>query len=213
MNNDDIPFVVKVTQKTTIIVLAISLFLMVMLFVTSSVIAGFLFIKKEKVPEPIIFEVDTTAHKIVRVEKGSLNADKESLLRQVTLRNYVLNRETINHIDEKDRWEKVRLISSKSVYLKFYNLMNPDVNKSSPFANNDFDRRIKIISDYPLPNSGNAHRIEFYVMDTIKHEVYPEQRFVAVIQYEVGEEFAIEYEDRFNNILGLTVTKYNIYNL
>ncbi|MUK92551.1 hypothetical protein GNP80_08860 [Aliivibrio fischeri] len=209
-NKDDIPFVVSSTQKTTITVLAVVLGVMTLLFVLASAMAVTQYAKKEKTPEPIIFEVDKTAHKIVRVEQGNLNATKQSLLRSVALREYVFNRETINHIDEKERWKHVRLMSSKSVYKDFQLVMNPELNEKSPFANKSFERRIEIITDYPIDKAKNIHRVEYYLTDKVKDNTYPTQRFVAVIQYGISDSY-VSWNDRFINIDGLVIKRYEIY--
>lgn len=206
-NTNDVPYAVASGNRTALIILGILAGLMTLTAIAFATAWAKEYSRKEKTPEPIIYEVDKTAHKIVRVEKGDLGQTKESLLRSVAFRDYVQWRETINHIDEKDRWKKVKLMSNNSVYKNFFNLMNPKVNPNSVFANKKFTRRIEIINDYPI--STNVHRVEFYSTDTIDGEVYPTQRFVAVFKYSTSEAY-VSYEDRFINISGVKVINYQI---
>jgi len=208
--SDDIPFIIKSMQQTTVIALSIISVSLCFAFIGLAFFTAELYVQKEKTPEPIIFEVDKTAHKIIRVEKGNLNVTKQSLLRSITLREYVFNRETINHIDEKIRWKKIKLMSNKNVNTDFQTMMNPKINAKSPFANKDFKRRIEIITDYPLDKNNNVHRVEYYLTDTIGDDVLPTQRFVAVIQYDISDAH-ISWSDRFINIDGIVIVRYEIY--
>lgn len=207
-NKDDVPFAVASGNKTALTILGIVCVITTLTSVAFAVAWSKEYARKEKTPEPIIFEVDKAAHKVVRVEKGDLGQTQTSLLRSVAFREYVEQRETLNHIDEVDRWKKVKLLSSKSVWKDFYNVMNPEINDASPFANKRFKRKIEIITDYPI--SSKIHRVEYYATDFINDEQYPTQRYVAVIKYGSSDAF-VSYEDRFINIGGLIVTNYEIY--
>lgn len=207
-SQEDVPFAVASSNATAIKVMAFVIVVLLLSLVGTGFFAAQQYARKEKTPEPIIFEVDKAAHKVVRVEKGTLNADQNSLLLSVSLRDYVFNRETINHIDEKDRWRKIRLMSSRSVWNDFQTVMNPEINKNSVLLNNDLERKIEVFTDYPISN--NVHRVEFYVTDIIDGETYPAQRFVAVFKYSKGDAF-VSFDDRFVNIEGLKITNYKIY--
>jgi len=214
-NNGDIPFVVKSTQKTTITALAVVCVFLVLALIGSLTFGVVQFTKKEKVPEPIFYEVSKIENKIVRVQRGNLSADKLSLLRDLSMRTYVTMRETINHSDDKGRWEKIRLSSSNDVYKDFFNLMNPEVNKDSIFSNKDFTRKVIVTDDYPIGSSvGGAripiHRVEFDVIDTVSGEELPPQSFTAIIRYQILDDYSAKHKDRHDNILGLRVTSYQI---
>lgn len=210
--DDDVPFAVAQGNSTAIKVLGSVCVGLLLSNLTIGAFAVKQYARKEKTPEPIIFEVDTAAHKIVKVEQGNLGATKQSLLRSVSLREYVFNRETINHIDEVDRWKKVRMMSNKTVWGQFQTIMDPEVNKDSVLSNKKFKRKIEVITDYPISTQGvdNIHRVEFYATDFIGDERFPQQRYVAVIQYRSGDAF-VSFEDRFINIDGLNIVRYEIY--
>lgn len=210
INPDDVPYAVAKGNSAAVTALTVVAIILVISNVFFAAIAAKEFQRKEKTPEPIIFEVDTSAHKIVRVEKGNLGATKQSLLRSVTLRDYVFDRETINHIDEGDRWKKIRLMSNRKVWADFQALMDPEINKQSVLLNKKFKRKVEIITDYPIDHNQNIHRVEFYATDFINDERFPPQRYVAVIQYSVSDAF-VSYQDRFINIDGLMVVRYEIY--
>lgn len=207
---DDVPFAVASGNRTALIVLGVVCFVLLLSNIAFATIAAVQYKKKEKTPEPIIFEVEKAEHKIVRIERGDLGASKESLLRSVALREYVEWRETINHLDEKQRWRKVKLMSSPSLFKDFYNVMNPEVNKDSVLTNTKYTRKIEIITDYSISTGNrNIHRVEFYATDTLDGESFPTQRYVAIIQYESGDSL-VSYKDRFINIDGLRIVRYEI---
>lgn len=206
----DVPYMIAKGNSNAVKALV---FVCVLLTLSNIVFAGFAaqqYARKEKTPEPIIYEVDKTAQKIVQVERGNLAASKQSLLRSLTLRNYVLDRETVNHIDEKERFRKVRLMSGKRVWNEFQTLMNPEINENSVLKNKKFKREIEIITDYPLPSQNNVHQVEYYLTDTIDGERLPTQRFVAIIQYDMSTA-QVRHQDRFINIDGVTIVNYKIY--
>ena len=204
----DVPFAVASGNRVALIAMTVICIFLLLGNVVLATAWAVQYARKEKTPEPIIFEVNKAALKVVRVEKGNLGETKQSLLRSVSLRNYVSWRETLNHIDENDRWKKVRLMSSRDTYRVFFNMMNPDVNKRSPYANKAYNRKIEIITDYPI--SDGVHRVEFYATDTISGETHPSKRFVAVIRYQSSDAF-VSYDDRFINIDGLLITRYDIH--
>lgn len=207
---EEIPFAIASGNKTALITLSVVCVFLLLACFALGAIAAKQYVRKEKTPEPIIFEVSKAEHKVVQIERGDLGATQQSLLRAVSLREYVEWREIINHIDEKERWKKVRLMSGDKVFKHFYNQMNPDINKDSVVNNKKYTRKIEIINDYPIPSgSKNVHRIEFYAVDSLDGEEFPRQRYAAVIQYDVSDAF-VSYKDRFINIAGLKVINYQI---
>lgn len=210
MKNKDVPYAVATGNKTALVVLGIVCVMSVFLTISFAFLWSVEYAKKQKSPEPMIYEVDRITHQVVRIERGELNKDKASLLRSSTLRNYVIWRESINHMDEVDFWGKVRLLSSNNVFDDFRNLMDPSVNPDSLYANEDFERKIEIITDYPI--SEDTHRVEYDVIDTYKGEEGKPRRYVAVMTYDNSNTRVI-YNKRFINIDGLLITRYDIRKL
>lgn len=207
---NDLPFDVFQWSKYIITVLAGLLLLAVAALFLGAKSYMALYKQKEKVPTPIVYQVDEQSKMVVRIEEGDLLHTKRELLRSSTMRQYVLNRETINHLDEADRWGKVKIMSSKSVWTSFANTMSVQKNPDSPMKNPDYIRKIEIITDYPIKGVGNVHRVEFLVSESVKGKEFPPRRFVAVIEFD-SSNAQIVYEDRFLNIDGIEVISYDIY--
>lgn len=171
---------------------------------------AYYFKKKEKTPEPIIFEIKNKGQSIVQIDRGQELLSTGSLLRSMTMRNYVFDRESINHINDKTRFERIQLMSSKNVWNLFQSTVNPEINPNSPLLNMSFTREIEQITDFPLPSQTNVHRVEFYIIDKINGRVVEKTEYVSVIQYDASNA-KVKYEDRFLNIEGIEIIDYQIY--
>lgn len=210
MKNKDVPYAVATGNKNAITAISVLAFSLMLSNIFFAWIWSVEYAKKEKIPEPIIFEVDKASHQIVRIERGGLNRDERSVIRSFGLRGYVIDRETINHVDDMVRWQNVKLKSSGRVFEEFNNIMNPDINPESIYLDKNFTRSVEIITEYPIDR--NTHRIEFYITDAIKGEEKPPQRYVAVIKYD-NSQTRVLYKNQYLNLDGLRVTGYSIRNL
>lgn len=210
-NSEDLPFDVWQTSKTAIIALSVvCVFFLISLLVLGAYTA-MLYAQKQKV-EAIFYQVDTAARHIVRIEHNNRDTDQVALVRSHTLREYVLNREVVNHIDEKDRYKRVKLASSNKVYQEFYRLIDKKTNPDSLVFQKDVTRAIDIITDYPISSSNPGqfvHRIEFETTDTVRGKKLPKQRWVAVIEYVKSDKY-VSYSDRYLNLAGIEVVNYRI---
>jgi type IV secretory pathway component VirB8 len=206
-NKHDIPFDVFQWSKVTIISLSVVCVLLLLTVIGLGAITAKLYQKKEKTPEPILYQVDKAQNLVVQIERGKLTLQQSALLRSVTMRDYVFNRETINHLDEQDRWKKVKLMSSSSIWKEFSNVMNPEINKESPLLNKDFNRNIEIVFDYPIDS--HTYRVEFNITDSIIDDNHKPRRFVAIMNYELSDSY-VSYKDKFINLDGIVITKYQI---
>lgn len=210
MKNKDVPYAIATGNKNAITAISVLAFLLMLSNIFFAWRWSVEYAKKEKVPEPIIFEVDKASHQIVKIERGGLNRDERSVIRSFGLRGYVINRETINHIDDMARWKDIKLKSSKEVFDRFNVVMNPDINPESIYLDKSFTRAVEIITEYPI--DAYTHRVEFYITDAINGEEKIPQRYVAVISYD-NSQTRVLFEDQYINLDGLRVTGYSIRNL
>lgn len=206
----DIPYDVFTTSRTVITCLTIICVVLTLTSIGLGLVSAKLYSAKEKVPTPIFYEVKEESKHIVRIEQGVMAEDKQSLLRSKTFRDYVFNRETVNHIDDVARWGEVKVLSSRWVWDEFTKLVDPNVNKNSPLKNLDFEREIEIVTDYPLKGSSDVYRVEFIIKDSVGGKSLLPQRHVAVIEYDASKAF-VSYSDRYVNIDGITIVNYQIY--
>ncbi|MFA0155671.1 type IV secretion system protein [Vibrio sp. 10N.261.46.A3] len=169
--------------------------------------------KKKQKTEYQFVTLDNANNQLVKLEIGGLPIEKQDLLRESVLREYVKDYFTINHVDEPFRYQRIRSRSSKRVFSEFQSLMSQTktdergrevVNKSSPLNNEDYFAEIEVIRSVKV--ASNRLSIYFTKKETLKGEPLPVQRWVAILSYEYRD-LDFEYKDIFLNIDGLTVTQ------
>lgn len=210
-NAEGLPFDVWNTSKTAIVSLSVVCIILLIVTLAFMGLSAKLYAQKQKV-ETIFYQVDTAARHIVRIEHNNRDTNQVALVRSHTLREYVLNREVVNHINEKTRFKKVKLASSSKVYQEFYKLIDKKTNPDSLVFKKDVTRAIDIITDYPITSSRpglGVHRIEFETTDTVRGKKLPTQRWVAVIEYVKSDKY-VSYSDRYINLAGIEIVNYRI---
>lgn len=207
-----LPFDVWHSMRVSIVSLSIVVAILSLLFVGSLAYAIKVSTEKQTV-KPIFYRISDAERQIVRIEQGNMSVSKSKLLRSYTLREHVINREMINHIDEPTRYKKVKAQSSDEVWRDFRARLDPNQNKNSPLANKNFIRKIKILLDFPIKtnNKYSLHRIEFQTIDSIEGtaEEPTIKTWVALIQYDVSDAY-MTHNDRFLNIDGVKIINYQL---
>lgn len=209
---EDLPYDVWYSSRRTILILGITLVLCMGLTVFFAVVAAMNYQTSQKV-EPIFYEVKSKEKQIVRVEQGQMDVTKSQLLRSFSMRQYLKSREVVNHIDETERFKRVRAMSSDNVWRDFRNSADPRINKNSIFSDDDFTREIEITADMPLKSKGayGLYRVEFTTTDKDQGELIGDQprRWVALIEYDVSNAY-IKHGDRYLNIDGVKIVSYQV---
>ena len=96
---------------------------------------------KQKQPYLVFFSnADTN---FVRVEQANYDIRSDEALLKSIIATYLINRETINRIDDIERYEKVRFQSSPEVWNMFEKIVKQE---NSIYSSNEVYRNIKIIN-------------------------------------------------------------------
>lgn len=157
---------------------------------------------KEKEPYLVTFTNDTQSFAIIQKADQSITAN-EALNRQL-LGAYILNRETINRIDDKQRSDTIKEQSSPEVWNVFERIV---AQEDSIYSNKNLTRVVKIINIAIIKKSyANADvSISLYAGGVLKSE----KRYRIVISYKF-KTIAIDYNSLPKNPTGFTVTGYAI---
>nr|AKN37592.1 Inner membrane protein forms channel for type IVsecretion of T-DNA complex, VirB8 [Vibrio sp. FF_291] len=207
---DQLPYDVWFSQRRTILILGICL--SVALIILALSLAGNAYLwRLKKEPMPIFYSFDDAAKKVVKIEvfNSELTATQSELQKEWAFRNYVLDREIVNHIDERARFERVKLMSNSDVWQKFIQQIDPKLNKDSVFSDERFRRQIEVTHSYPVRGVKNVWRVEFLVKDEFRGKTAPERAMFAIVQFREVES-KVSYEDRFLNLTGLEIIDYQI---
>jgi type IV secretory pathway component VirB8 len=144
--------------------------------------------------EPIYVEFSSSGSNFVTVRSARSSTSERRMLADISLRAYIVQRETVDQITEFERYECVLSMSNNRVsevfrklYIKQGNRQEQqDPDYSEPLARVDgFKRKILINSDIPINKRGKSlkHQVEFTTIDTIDDEDPKTKNWVALIEY------------------------------
>ena len=127
------------------------------------------------------------------------------------LRDYIAKRETINHVDEAERYQWVRAFTDPD-WFRFWQSQIAPTSEKSPlvrFRKEGMTREVIVTSLLPLPGVKHGYRAEFTTIDRragqeVQRGAWIAQ-FLAYRQSIAGNPEIAEY-----NPLGITVANYAI---
>ncbi len=158
-----------------------------------------------KTKEFVVYEFVTGGNNFVRIHRADGELKARPLLLGHFLRYYVQNREPINKVDEADRYQRVKAMSSEKVFSIFRTNYG---GKESPLRREGFKRTIVITRDVPVDQG--IHQVEFKTVDTTDGSAGERvAEWVANIQYSFESREA-SYDERYFNPLGLVVMEYTL---
>ncbi|PAF49635.1 hypothetical protein BKH41_01920 [Helicobacter sp. 12S02232-10] len=161
-----------------------------------------LFPLKEKVPYLVTFATSTQNFAIVQKADSKITANV-ALIRQL-LGAYILNRESINRIDDEMRFDIVREQSTPEVWQIFEKIV---AKQDSIYTNNNLKRNVQIINISTIKKGyANADvNITLYANGLLQSE----KRYRIVIAYEF-KPIEIDFQSMPKNPTGFMVTGYAI---
>ena len=185
---------IKAYMLYIIIIFAV---IIVMLAVAIMFLAPF----KEVKPYLVFFSEPST--NFVRVEQANFNVRADEALLKSILAGYVKKRETINRIDDIQRYEEIRIQSEKRVWDTFSKLVK---NKDSIYTTRNLYRDIEIINVSVL--SANIATIDFVAV--IKKESEKNsKKYRATLEYDF-QKMEMTYDSIPKNPTGFVVKQYSI---
>ena len=182
------------------------LFMMIALFIALLIAFIFVFPLKEKEPYLVTFANDTQNFAIVQKADDTITAN-EALNRQL-IGAYIINRETINQIDDKERREIVREQSSVKVWKTFENIVSQN---ESIYTNSNLSREVKIINISIISKSNSSiAAADIDVKLFYQGVLQSQKRYRVTIAYKFVGVNIIDYASMPKNPTGFKVTNYAI---
>lgn len=166
-------------------------------------IVGFFILLPLKQKEPYLVFFSNADTNFVRVEQGNYDIRADEALLKSIIATYLLNREIINRIDDIERYEKIRIQSSKEVWELFETIVKQD---GSIYQAKDVYRNAKIINLSIL--SKNVANIDF-ITETRSNNSNRAllKRYRATLQYDFIKQ-ELSFDSVPENPSGFVVTGY-----
>ncbi|ARJ57142.1 type IV secretion system protein [Campylobacter cuniculorum] len=190
---------VKAYMLYTIIILA---FIIVLLALAIS------FLTPLKETKPYLVMFSNAESNFVKIAEANLDIRSDVGLLKSIISGYVQNRESINRIDDIQRYELIRVQSDRSVWEAFQNLVK---SKNSVYTTSNLYRAVKIINVAIL--SKNVATVDFTIEQSNKQRT--ELRWFnyrATLNYDfVPNEDT--YSSNLSNPTGFVVKEYALSNI
>ena len=185
---------IKATMFLWILILSVIIMLLII---------GFFILLPLKQKEPYLVFFSNADTNFVRVEQGNYDIRADEALLKSIIATYLLNREIINRIDDIERYEKIRIQSSREVWEIFETIVKQD---GSIYQAKDVYRNAKIINLSIL--SRNVANIDFITETTNGNSNRALiKRYRATLQYDfINQE--LSFDSVPENPSGFVVTGY-----
>ncbi|MBR8466530.1 virulence protein [Campylobacter sp. faydin G-140] len=192
--------------KTERNIKAYMLYTIIVLFLTIiGLVITLILLMPLKETKPYLLTFSNSDTNFVRISEGGIDIRKEEGLLKSILAGYVKNRETINRIDDIERYNIVRTQSKKSVWEGFQALVSQS---GSIYTTNNLLRKIDIINIAVL--SQNVATIDFQAeTGTQSRNDLTYKKYRAAIEFDFNSPLNSQKE-QLNNPTGFIVTKYAI---
>lgn len=161
-----------------------------------------LFPLKEK--EPYLVGFSNATQNFVHIEKANETITANEALLRNLIGSYIINRESINHFDDEERFEIVRMQSNAKVWKTFENIV---AQESSIYGNSNLTRVVKIINVAKW-KSGYANAevaISLYALGTLQSQ----KRYRITLMYKFNT-LDIDFESLPKNPTGFEVQEYAV---
>lgn len=154
---------------------------------------------KEK--EVQLVEFQSGGNNFVRIVNANKTLYTDDVLRSVSLRDYVVTRETVDKITEEERIKRIRFMSSPTVFENF------KITNREMIVKEGFKRSIEIVRDTQV--GPNIHSVEFKTVDLVNgHKRF--NTWKAYLRFQAETLNDVPFEDRLINPTGLYVTEYHV---
>lgn len=167
---------------------------------------GIAFMLPLKTTEWLVYEFSSSGNTFVRVAKAGQQLQANEVLLSMQLREYVMEREEINHVDEKERYPSVMAKSASKVAAAFESTYGGE---NSPLNIDGFKRAVVINRDSKIGTGKGLHQVEFTTTDTINGGKEEKRIWVASIAYTYKAQKVRADEITFNPT-GIVITEYSL---
>lgn len=156
-----------------------------------------------KEDKPYLVFFSEAENNFVRVMPANLDVRSDEALLKGIIAGYVLKRETINRVDDAERYEEIRNQSKSNVWTTFEALIKQE---NSIYSAKGIYRDIKIINSSILDKQ--VATVDFTA--TVMHEATAEKsfkRYRATLQYDFTEQ-ELNFDSLPKNPTGFIVNEY-----
>lgn len=171
-----------------------------------ALIIGYVFLFPLKTTEWLVYEFSSSNNTFVRVAKAGQEIQAKEALTSMLLREYVMQRETINRVDEPDRYASVMAKSGSRVANEFQTTYSGD---KSPLKIDGFKRAVVINRDSKIGSGDGLHQVEFTTTDTINGDRPVSREWVASIAY-TWQAQEVRADKLTFNPTGIVITQYSL---
>lgn len=160
-----------------------------------------------KTTEYLLYEFSASGQTFYRIENAKDLISRKSALIRYAMREYVVDKESVNHLTESDKFIKVQNMSTNDVFAKFKQRY---IDTTAKFFQKS-KRKITIELDTPFAGNFNqqVHIVDFSATDTDEADVKTITYWQATIAYTFNEQ-KIRLDDLVHNPLGLEIFNYSI---
>ena len=161
-----------------------------------------------KTTEHILYEFSSSGQTFYRISSAEDLLSREKALVKMFMRRYIFDRETIDNLTEKVRFNRVGLQSLDSIFIAFEDLYI----KIKQNIGDTGTRKIIIETDHAFNNNFNSfvYVVNFQAISANDKKQINNKYFKAVIGYQVVAQ-KIRLDDLVQNPLGIEVVSYAIY--
>lgn len=144
-------------------------------------------------------------------EPKHVRGEQRDLVTDQLLCGYVVDRETIDHQTERDRWERMRWLTEEEMFQRFIDTMTIK-NPSSPYKPYYDDKRTRSAECKRRSMlSPTIWQVEYETEDRKEGQSKADNtRFWVATITVTFKTMAVRYQDRFMNPWGLQVVKYSV---
>lgn len=190
-----------IEKKTYDFVLNLNKLLIALVIILSILIIS-LFPLKEK--EPYLIGFSNASQNFVHIERANETITANEALIRSLIGAYIINRETINHFDDEERYEIVRTQSSYKVWKIFENIV---AQEASVYSNSNLTREVKVVNVAKWKNGyANAEvSISLYALGVLQSQ----KRYKITLMYKFNT-LDIDFESLPKNPTGFEVQEYAV---
>lgn len=158
-----------------------------------------------KETKPVLLKFSEADSRFVTMSDTNLNVRSDEQLLKSILAGYVKNREMINRIDDIERYNEIRVQSSRQVWEAFQTLV---ADPSSIYTTKNYYRDIQIINVTLL--SQTVATVDFQAINTNPSETEKTyMKYRSAIEYDFENQSG-NFKDNMQNPTGFKVSQYKV---
>lgn len=161
-----------------------------------------LFPLKEK--EPYLVGFSNATQNFVHIEKANETITANEALIRNLLGSYIINRETINHFDDEERYEVIRMQSTGKVWKVFENIV---AQENSVYGNSHLTREVKIVNIAKWKNGYANAEVAITLLS--QGIIQSQKRYKITIMYKFNT-IEIDFDSLPKNPTGFEVQEYAV---